>query len=337
MFKASVPEAKPTVVASVPEAKPTVVASVPEAKPTVVASVPEAKPTVPDTAPKIGQPPSLIQAECIQRINNHLKPRNLSVSILVKNEVQGVVDGLTESEKAALKITEFPALDLTGRALSEDNFTEIKNYSIADFYFWFAKRGKEMRGLKWTNGEQETIIINKAAEILKFVWTECQSNHNTAPEWLAVKAKWPKALVFFDGERRPSSYAMYTPLGGQVTWIIIGFQEKIETDWVVLGEDIPYLIAHELAHIAHPSHNEVWRTVSLFMCNVIAKQYTVPIMNNRCTYYAMCDKQLCPRCKWEFDDPNDPQGKTACEISEVKDALDNLGGGSQVWPPAYYA
>ena len=249
--------------------------------------------------------------------------------------MQGVVDKLTDSEKAALRITEFPLPDITGRALSAANFNEIKDYNIADYYFWFAKRGKEMRGLDWTDGEKEIVLINRAVEVLNFVWTECQTNHSSSPEWLVVKARWPKALVFFDGERKPSSYAMHSPLGGGgVKWVIIGFQEKIETNWVLLGEDMPYVIAHELAHIAHPSHNEVWRTVSLFMCNVIARKYTVPISNNRCTYYAMCDKQLCPGCKWQFETD---KLSTTCEIVEVKAALDNPGGGPQIWPPRYYA
>lgn len=294
----------------------------PRSSTTSAPTAPTVTAKVPDTTQKTVQPPTESQTQCLLRINNHLQPRNLSVGILEKSEVQGVVDRLTASEKAALNITKFPSPDINGKTLSENYFNGLKEHSYLDIYLWCATRGNEMQGLSWTDGAKETNLMNRAVEILNYVWTECQKNHSSAPEWLAVKAKWPVALVFFDGERS-NSYAICINVGVAVKATVIGFQEKKETDWVGLEKNVSYLIAHELAHIAQLSHNEVWRTVTLFMCNVIAKKYTVPIFSNRCSIYGICDKQLCPACEWQFE--------IACEIPDVKTALDNPGGGKQIW------
>ena len=299
--------------------------SAPKSSTTSAPTTPTVTAKVPDTTQKTVQPPTESQTQCLQRINNYLQPRNLSVGILVKNEVQGVVDRLTDSEKAALNITEFPSPDINGKTLSENYFNGLKEHSYLGIYLWCATRGNEMQGLTWTDGAKETNLMNRAVEILNYVWTECQKNHSSAPEWLAVKAKWPVALVFFDGQRS-DSYAICINVGVAVKATVIGFQEKIETDWVGLEKNVSYLIAHELAHIAHLNHNEVWRTVTLFMCNVIAKKYTVPIFSNRCSLYGICDKQLCPACEWQFETD---KLSTTCEISDVKAALD--GGGKQIW------
>lgn len=180
-----------------------------------------------------------------------------------------------------------------------------------------------------TKNEKE--FADYVISLIEYVWDACESNEDWKrdPCWLIVKEKWPSAVVYMDNQKPNQGFMAAFSWTGWFGWYTIGIGPN--ENWHERRMDTVIGVAHELAHATRSGHEKTWRTVMIFLMNVLATRYTLYVPCETCIGVGFCDKLLCPKCKWEMDN-----AKSICDCpvfygGEVKPVKQWLEEGTKVW------
>jgi hypothetical protein len=217
-----------------------------------------------------------------------------------------------KAEKSAEELKSIKYVSADGSALTEaEKATILSNVSGQ---CWFAgDRAEDKRDYTMNPDvskcvEEEEAITALWVEILEKLWNFCEESptHSKDSRWLNLKAKWPRAIVFYDVNfSKFAAQAFFKHVPDQnLTWLGFGRVNNQHYDHAYnpsVKKDHVQILAHEVAHSSQGLHQEQWRNAFLFFSNLFVNDlgYEIEFIFAQCTGYGICNKDLVPNADFQ--------------------------------------